>query len=69
MFPIFNGTNLVFTWFFVKETKGFSSEEIENLFGSPAAFNPEDSHARAEGIIANLQDEKLAEVEKIEDKV
>jgi sugar porter (SP) family MFS transporter len=66
MFAIFNFANVIFTWFIVKETKGLSLEEMENLFSSPDSFSAEDSHARAQGIVANLHDEKLAEVEELE---
>ncbi|KAI0845459.1 putative MFS sugar transporter [Daldinia vernicosa] len=34
MFCIFNWALVVYTWFFIKETKGKSLEEMESLFGS-----------------------------------
>ncbi|KAI1413119.1 quinate permease [Hypoxylon sp. FL1857] len=36
MFCIFNYSLVVFTWFFIKETKGKSLEEMEALFGATA---------------------------------
>ncbi|CAN6640995.1 hexose transporter Hxt15p [Trichomonascus vanleenenianus] len=47
IFAIFNFVILVYTWFFIKETKGISMEEMERLFGSAAVIDVEEVHNRA----------------------
>ncbi|KAI0828104.1 quinate permease [Hypoxylon sp. FL0890] len=48
MFCIFNYSLVVFAWFFVKETKGKSLEEMEGLFGATAtAIDVELVHDKA----------------------
>lgn len=34
MFAIFNFANIVYVWFFIKETNGKSLEEMEVVFGT-----------------------------------
>lgn len=34
MFAIFNFANIVYVWFFIKETNGRSLEEMEVVFGT-----------------------------------
>ncbi|KAH9892162.1 putative MFS sugar transporter [Xylariomycetidae sp. FL2044] len=50
MFCIFNWALVVYTWFFIRETKGKSLEEMEALFGSTqTAIDVEDVHKQAAG--------------------
>ncbi|KAI1465335.1 putative MFS sugar transporter [Daldinia caldariorum] len=52
MFCIFNWALVVYTWFFVKETKGRSLEEMEALFGSSETaidFGKVHEHTKRQG--------------------
>lgn len=64
MFAIFNLSFLFYTFFFIKETKGKSLEEMEELFGSPAAINVDDSHQRAAGIASEAEKQGNVHVER-----
>lgn len=64
MFAIFNFAFLAYTFFFIKETKGKSLEEMEELFGSPAAINVTDSHQRAVGIAFEAEKHGNSHVER-----
>lgn len=66
IFAIFNYCNVVFCFFYVKETKGMSLEDIDAMLGSPTAINVKDSHERAQGILANLDDVKDPENHHVE---
>lgn len=68
MFTIFNYSFIVYTFVFIKETKGLSLEEMEELFGSPAAINVNDSHQRAAGIVEEVE-EKEGRSQHIENRV
>jgi sugar porter (SP) family MFS transporter len=57
MFAAFNFLNAILTYFFVKETAGLSLEEMDALFGSPAAIDVNESHERAAAIVANAEEE------------
>ncbi|KAF2177746.1 quinate permease [Zopfia rhizophila CBS 207.26] len=48
MFCIFNYALVLFAWFFIKETKSKSLEEMEILFGSPIAHVNHDSAGKAD---------------------
>lgn len=50
MFAIFNFANIVYVWFFIKETNGKSLEEMEVVFGTVdhiRAKSPEDQRHQA----------------------
>ncbi|CAN6622831.1 hexose transporter Hxt15p [Trichomonascus vanleenenianus] len=59
MFAIFNFVILAFTWFFIKETKGISMEEMENLFGSAAAIDIDEVHGNADKFAIQAEAEEL----------
>lgn len=46
MFAIFNFANIIYVWFFIKETNGKSLEEMEVLFGTVAHVIPKDTRDR-----------------------
>ena len=43
MFAIFNFANIVYVWFFVRETKGASLESMEVLFGTVESLPSKDA--------------------------
>lgn len=57
MFAVFNFANAILSFFFVKETAGKSLEEMDALFGAPAAIDVNEAHERAAAIVANAEDE------------
>ncbi|CAJ2499697.1 Uu.00g025500.m01.CDS01 [Anthostomella pinea] len=65
MFCIFNWSLVVYTWFFIRETKGKSLEEMEAVFGSSeTAIDVEKVHEQARNLmddvlISNLPPEQL----------
>lgn len=50
MFATFNFANIVYVWFFIKETNGKSLEEMEVVFGTVRQMPPKPS-------VTNEQDE------------
>lgn len=45
MFAIFNFANIVYVWFFVRETNGKSLEEMEVIFGTVEQLPRKDSES------------------------
>lgn len=48
MFAIFNFANIVYVWFFVRETNGKSLEEMEVIFGTVDHLPTKDSESPPE---------------------
>lgn len=59
MFCIFNFAGVVYTYFFVLETKGLSLEEMDALFGAEAAIDVDGAHQRAAFIAQDAEDDNL----------
>lgn len=45
MFAIFNFANIVYVWFFIRETNGKSLEEMEVVFGTVDRLPTKDSES------------------------
>lgn len=48
MFAIFNFANIVYVWFFVRETNGKSLEEMEVVFGTVDHLPTKDSESQTD---------------------
>lgn len=66
MFSIFTFAAVAYTVIFIKETKGLGLEEMDALFGSPAAIDVNDAHKRVQGIAtAEQKQADLTHVEEV----
>lgn len=68
MFGIFTCAAIVYTIIFVKETKGLGLEEMDALFGAPAAIDVNEAHQRVQGIARAEDKEAIIREEEVSQK-
>lgn len=56
MFAIFNFANIIYVWFFIKETNGKSLEEMEVVFGTVDHIGTKDSENRGHQTTTTIKD-------------
>lgn len=56
MFAIFNFANIIYVWFFIKETNGKSLEEMEIVFGTVDHIGVKNSEDRNHQAITTIKD-------------